>query len=307
MLSFSTCWNSHRHTDGEVMLAEIRNLGFESIEINASIKLSLLPGIRRLYKRGKIKIVSMHNFCPEPIEILSKPEAYEFSAPRKADRMRAIQLTQQTIDYAKEFDAEFVIVNLGSTSMSGFTDGLVKQVEARKLHGRNYVKAKLAGVQEREKIGAKHLDIALDSLDQVLTYAARRGIKIGLQSHRDYEGLPSEREMLELMRSFEDNPYVGYWHDFGHLQRKENLGLVDHVQWLEKMQPYMIGCHLHDVQWPDLDHHVPLTGMIEFDRLMPLVPHDIPVVWELQAGRRKADIKQALPAWEQRFGLSKKR
>ena len=32
MYSFSTCWNSHRHTDGRAMLEEIRDLGFEYAE-----------------------------------------------------------------------------------------------------------------------------------------------------------------------------------------------------------------------------------------------------------------------------------
>ena len=305
MLSFSTCWNSHRHTDGEIMLSEIRGLGFESIEISAQLKLSLLPGIRRLYKRNKIKVTSVHNFCPAPIDILDHPENFQFSSSNKAERLRAIQLTQQTIDYAKGFDASYVIVNLGTTPLKGFTDELVQMVEKGQLHSRKFVSKKLEGIRQRERIGPKPLEIAMDSLDQVITYAAKRGIKIGLQSRRDYEGLPNEREMLELMRTFEDNPYVGYWHDFGHVQRRANLGLVDHMQWLEKMQPYIIGCHLHDVQWPDLDHHVPLTGMIEFDRLVPLVPKEAPIIWELRPERRKADIKQALPAWEQRFGTKR--
>jgi hypothetical protein len=40
MHSFSTCWNSHRRTDGRAMLREIRDPGFEYAELKDS-KLTL--------------------------------------------------------------------------------------------------------------------------------------------------------------------------------------------------------------------------------------------------------------------------
>ena len=66
MYSFSTCWNSHRHTDGRAMLREIRDLGFEYAELSHGIRLSLLPGILEAVDAGEIKISSLHNFCPLP-------------------------------------------------------------------------------------------------------------------------------------------------------------------------------------------------------------------------------------------------
>ncbi len=45
MYSLSTCWNSHRHTDGRAMLREIRELGFDYAELSHGIRISLLPGI----------------------------------------------------------------------------------------------------------------------------------------------------------------------------------------------------------------------------------------------------------------------
>lgn len=54
MLVFSTCWNSHRHQDGEEMIDEILSLGFDHVELSHGIKLSLLPGIMRAVKAGKV-------------------------------------------------------------------------------------------------------------------------------------------------------------------------------------------------------------------------------------------------------------
>ena len=54
MISFSTCWNSSRHTAGEQMIGEIKNkLGFELIELGHGIRISLMPGIQKIFERGK--------------------------------------------------------------------------------------------------------------------------------------------------------------------------------------------------------------------------------------------------------------
>src|SRR5689334_14989139 len=66
MLAFSTCWNSARHTDGAEMLQEIIDLGFEYIELGHGIRISLMPGIQKMFERGKVRFSSLHNFCPLP-------------------------------------------------------------------------------------------------------------------------------------------------------------------------------------------------------------------------------------------------
>lgn len=68
MLVFSTCWNSHRHQDGEEMIDEILSLGFDHVELSHGIKLSLLPGIMRAVKAGKVQVAGVHNFFPAPID-----------------------------------------------------------------------------------------------------------------------------------------------------------------------------------------------------------------------------------------------
>src|SRR6476661_3600790 len=81
MLAFSTCWNSSRHTDGEAMVDEILSLGFETIEISHGLKVSLLPGIRKAFLDGRVKVSGVHNFCPSPVELMiDAPDAYEFTS-----------------------------------------------------------------------------------------------------------------------------------------------------------------------------------------------------------------------------------
>ena len=38
-----------------------------------------------------------------------------------------------------------------------------------------------------------------------------------------------------------NSPLVGYWHDFGHIQIKENLGFLNHEEWLRAIGPRTLG------------------------------------------------------------------
>ena len=81
----STCWNSHRHTDGRAMLREIRDLGFQYAELSHGTRISLLPGILEAVDAGEIRISSLHNFCPLPMGVTyAAPNLYQFSAERPA-------------------------------------------------------------------------------------------------------------------------------------------------------------------------------------------------------------------------------
>src|SRR5438128_853040 len=118
MISFSTCWNSGRHTTGQDMLREIVDLGFENIELGHGIRLSLMEGIEKFASRGNINITSLHNFCPLPVEVMgSSPNCYQFTSHRGSERERALKLTFQTIDFAERLGASFVVLHLGSVPM----------------------------------------------------------------------------------------------------------------------------------------------------------------------------------------------
>ena len=107
--------------------------------------------------------------------------------------------------------------------------------------------------------------------------------------------------MIALQDHFADNPWVGYWHDFGHVQLKHNLGLLDHVEWLEKISPRLIGGHVHDVQWPARDHRTPFSGTLDYATLLEFFPPGCPLVWELSPTRETAEIKAALDHWDLTF------
>jgi sugar phosphate isomerase/epimerase len=302
MLSCSTCWNSDRHTDGRAMLEEILELGFERVELGHGIRLSLMEGIQELYNEGAVKFTSLHNFCPLPIEITrSSPDCYQFSSHREAERERAMKLTFQTIDFAERLGASFVVMHLGRVPMEHITDDLTEMVKKGQLFSREYVKKKLAAIKTRESRGPAYLTRVKECLDKAAEYAASKNINLGVESRHAYEEIPNEAEMPDLLAEM-NSPYVGYWHDFGHVQIKENLTFLDHFEWLSKIRGRLFGCHLHDVVWPAHDHRPPFSGQVNYDKLIPLLPKNCLFVWEMSPRRKPDEIKESLKKWKQRFG-----
>jgi sugar phosphate isomerase/epimerase len=107
--------------------------------------------------------------------------------------------------------------------------------------------------------------------------------------------------MIEILLEFAV-PHVGYWHDFGHVQVKHNLGFLDHVEWMEQVAARLMGCHLHDTAWPGRDHMAPFTGSVEYDRLMPFIPPNTLFVFEMSPKRTREEIISAHEKWKSTFG-----
>jgi sugar phosphate isomerase/epimerase len=302
MISCSSCWNSQRQKDGDVMLREIRGLGFEWIELGHGTRLSLMDGILKAFENEGFRFSSLHNFCPLPVEITRPaPDCYQFSSPRQAERDRACLLTRQTIDFAARLGARVVVMHLGSVPMGGVMKRLIEMVKAGGLFSGEYTKLKLAAVREREEKAAPFLKRVKECLMPLVDYAGGKGVKLGIEGRFGYDEIPTEREVLQLIEEI-NAPHVGYWHDFGHIQVKHNLGFVDHFEWLSTIRHRLVGCHLHDTIWPAGDHQAPFTGGIEYDRLIPLLPKDTLFVWEMSPRRTAEEITTSLAAWKEKFG-----
>ena len=301
MLSFSTCWNSGRHTDGEAMLREIVDLGFTQVELGHGIRMSLMEGIFRAYDQGLCTFSSLHNFCPLPVEITrASPDCYKFSSLDERERERAVRHTFQTIDFAVRLGAKYVVLHLGRAPLGDYTEKLVRLAELGMIHSRDFVRAKLECIQRREQEAPPFFRRAVECLRRIADYAGERGIRLGVESRHSYEEIPSEQEMLDVLDEFAP-PTVGYWHDFGHVQVKHNLGYVDHLEWMTEVAPRLIGCHLHDTQWPGNDHMAPFTGDVEYEPLIALLPADTLYVFEMSPRRSVEEIVKSRGEWLAKF------
>jgi sugar phosphate isomerase/epimerase len=303
MISFSTCWNSKRHTSGDAMLGEIKTkLGFDLIELGQRIRMPLVPGILKMFDAGGIRVSSLHNFCPLPADAAATSlDCYKFSAVSAEERDAAIMQTFRTIDFAARLNASFVVLHLGQINMPPITDRLIAMAKAGEYLSRKYVRMKISAVQKREKAAPECLERVKNCLLRIIEYAAPRNVRIGLETQRDYEQIPTERELAELLEEM-NSPYLGYWHDFGYSQIKENLGFIDHAEWLRAIGPRAFGCHVQDCIWPARDYQPPFIGSVDFEKLVPLLPTNCLFVWEMNANKTTDAIRQSVQMWKERFG-----
>lgn len=302
LTSLSTCWRTRKHKGIHSLVEETHELGFRAIELSHGLPVSWLPETKKLVQQGELVVSGVHNFCPAPVEVtIDAPDIYEITHYRAFVRQRAMNQTKKTLAFAAEVGAQYCVFHAGSVPMKKSTDELEKLALSGQLHNRKYVQKKLQMVRQRERLGKQLYDRVRSSLETIATWAEEFGVPVGIESRSHFEQFPTTLEMRQLMADFAENPWIGYWHDFGHVQRQHNLGLVNHQQWLEEMSPFLLGGHLHDVAWPKKDHRVPLTADMNYDQLMPLFPKNRWLVWELSPSCSKSDLQLSTQAWQLKY------
>jgi sugar phosphate isomerase/epimerase len=281
MYSLSTCWNSGRHTDGRAMLREIRELGFEYAELSHGIRLSLVPGILDAVKAGEIKISTLHNFCPLPVGITApSPNLYEFSSDRDRDRQLAVKYTLTTLDFAARLGAPLVVLHFGSMDLKDYSGKLKELLERGKRGTPEFRKLTADAIAARDAKKKRFYDHSCEVLRHLVGEAEKRGVKFGIEIREAVEELPVESDFQSLLEEF-PAPTVNYWHDTGHAQIKQDLGFIDHAQFLGQRASRLAGFHIHDVKFPARDHYPPGGGDIDFASLKPFVKPEHIKVFEL--------------------------
>ena len=291
MYSLSTCWNSHRHSDGATMLREVRELGFEYAELSHGTRITLLPGIIDAVDAGEIKISSLHNFCPLPMGVTyAAPNLFQFSAEKPREREMAIRYTLKTLEFATRVKAPLVVLHLGSIEMKDYTRKLKDLLERGEKESRKYEKLCAEVIKKREAKKEDFVERVYDTLRKILPEAEARGIKLGVENREALEEIPLETDFQFLFREFA-SPSLAYWHDTGHAQIKEHLGFIRHTLHLESLTHRLAGFHIHDTQFPARDHCPPGTGAVDFAALKPSVKPEHIKVFEFSPSLTVEQVK----------------
>lgn len=271
VLALSTSWNSFRHADGYAMLREIADLGFTHAELSHGIRIVLVPGILQAVEEGFIKISSTHNFCPLPAGIMMPaPNLFEPSAPGEQEREQWLRQTKRSLDFAAQVKARALVCHLGSVrffwlnparKLKALLDARPDTVVAEDPAYQAALKKAVAKLRKRMP---KFWDSTKDRVSEILAYAAERGVKLGFENREKFEELPVDEDYAAFLDGLPQPNPAGYWHDTGHAQIKQNLGLLSHRAHLEKMAPRLLGFHLHDVSEAGKDHQTVGSGKIDF-------------------------------------------
>jgi sugar phosphate isomerase/epimerase len=273
ILSLSTAWCSQRHADGYAMLQEIAGLGFTHVELSHGIRIVLVPGILRALEEGVIKVSSTHNFCPLPAGLVHPaPNLFEPSAraSRSHEHDQWLRHTRRTIDFAVQVGAPVVVTHLGSVRFLWRHPG-----RALRHYLQRHPVADPAGDERYQRRLARCLgrlrrrqppfwDQTRRSVEEMLPYAAAKGVRLAFENRETFEELPLDDDFADLFQVPGARDAAGYWHDAGHAELKQRMGLATQRRLLEANCGRLLGFHLHDVDAEGHDHQPVGHGSVDF-------------------------------------------
>lgn len=256
------------------MLREIADLGFEYAELSHGVRIVLLPGVIRAVEEGVIKISSIHNFCPLPAGVnQAAPNLFEPSARDHREIDQWMRHTKRSLDLAAQVKARVMVAHLGSVQSFWFSPSrkfkayLKANADAARNGDKTYQILLRKACERLRKKMPPFWDQVIRSLDEIRPYATERGVAIGCENREKFEELPIDVDFENLFASLATPNTCGYWHDTGHAEIKQSMGLIDHRAQLEQNASRLLGFHLHDVCAKGKDHQPVGTGRIDFNMI----------------------------------------
>ncbi|MCQ9207907.1 MAG: sugar phosphate isomerase/epimerase [Omnitrophica bacterium] len=270
MFALSVSWHALQHSRAKDIIKEIKDLGFKHVEFSFNLTSEIVEEMIKLKEQGLINVVSVHNFCPIPKGISRKkalPDIFSLSALDEQERREAIRYTKKTVDTAYRIGAKVVVFHGGKVYGKERIRTLAQVYNSGNRQRYNQLKTQM--LKERNAKSKQFFSQILKSLEQLCAYAQKRKVKLGIENRYYFCEIPSLEEMETILASF-PGPPLYYWHDVGHAQLYENLGLLKHKDMLDKFSRRMVGIHLHDIDGIN-DHLAPLKGKFDFTLLKAYV------------------------------------
>jgi len=253
------------------MLKEMAGLGFTRVELSHGIRISLVPGIIKAVEAGIIRVGSIHNFCPLPMGVFqASPNFFQPSSPDAKERDQWVRQTKRSIDFGAQVGASLMVCHLGSVRYLWLPPdrALTAYRKAHPEAGATKDKAYQALIEKalrklRSKM-APYWQNTKDSVQAVLDYAGEKNVRLGFENRERFEELPLDGDFPGYLKELVPPLPVGYWHDTGHADLKEKMGVISHRRQLEENASRLLGFHLHDVDADGKDHSAIGAGTIDF-------------------------------------------
>lgn len=295
-LAISTAWNYNPEKSARQILTEIRDAGFDTVELGYRITVPHLEQMVPLLDELGMKVCSLHNFCPVPCETPSDRHPsnyYRLSSLDETERELAVKWTKTTIDNACRVRAGVVVIHAGEVEsadsrskplMDLYKEGLANTDEFRKRRDEL--------LAQRQTLKGPHLERVIESFREVMAYAQEKNIKIGLETRYYPMEIPNYEEIGQLLGLFAPQG-MHYWHDVGHAEVNSRLGITPQLAYLKKYLNHLIGFHIHGVTLLR-DHLAPFKGDFDLYTVIPYMTQAHYKVIESVHSTSLEDLKEAV-------------
>lgn len=296
MLALSTAWNYHEDGDVRQMLCEIQETGIQNLELGYRLTRVQLEGIISLLKEFRLQVVSVHNFCPVPDDGPSPRHIsnyYRLSSLDKSERQRAIQWTCHSIETACRVGARVVVIHAGTVELEADPSAKLFQLyQQGKKDSKEFHQLREQLRASRREKREPYIKVLVESLSEVMRYAKKKKINIGLETRYYPVEIPNCEEVGFFLDLFQ-NIGMFYWHDVGHAEVNQRLGLCPANGYLQQYKERLMGWHIHGVQGLK-DHGAPFAGDFDLTTVMPFMKAGHIKVIESHGETSVAQIREAV-------------
>ena len=295
--SFSTSWNTKRHTNGREMINEIKELGFGQVELNYNVPEEMLKSITPMIDKGEIKVSSVHNVFPfyEDKDYGTDTPMLGFDDVEK--RKKAVDLLINSIEYADRLGAKGVVVHPGEVPFSYNIDTELKNIWREKgKDSKEYQSLWNEMLHRRNELAPIYTKRIQDSLEEAADFIVKKNInvKIGIETRARCYQIPTLKEADQIIDNLKGSP-VYLWYDVGHGMIMESMGLYDNVNEVQQMKDKILGVHIHETI--DLvDHYCPYIHSgdnVTFDSFLEVIDAAPLKVYELKGNCSEQQIEDS--------------
>ena len=265
-LAISTMWNFRKAHSGEELIDQLRELGFERVELNYQVRTEWLSSIRRRINEGAIKVSSVHNVFPKTLDKQFDTDSVMLGYEDESLRQQAVELAKGSIEWACVLGAGAVVFHPTEVPLDPqeFDVPLKKMIAAHQQDTEEYraLHARMLAARQSQP----YIDRMMKSIDELADYVVKYDlpVKLGMENRAMCHQCPIYSEFDMIADRFSGGP-VGIWLDTGHAIMMEEMGLQQ-LPLSKKVADMIVGMHIHDAV-DALDHYAPCT--LDGDVLAP--------------------------------------
>ena len=274
-------WNALKQPDGAALFDELKDLGFEKLELSRHLTLDQVEQLKPYLHVNPP--CSIHNFCPilpGTSQAGAEQDKILLSSLNADERKEAVRRTIQTMELAAELETPIVVLHLGEVDTYDRSYLMVDLYNYGEREFEAFHQKVTEATEWRKRKEEKHRDAVLRSLDELNERALRMELCIAIENRPHYYQIPNFDEIELLFEEFYGSP-MRYWHDIGHAARQEKLGVCWADKWLAQYSEHLVGVNLHDLQGLEA-YHPPGTGDLEWYDIFAQLPADVLKVLEIR-------------------------